>query len=129
MSYLDAHVERTPSEGRAGLSTVAALPGVVAVVDVEDDRLVGSYGIDSDDTLEVLVHFAGTWWELLNALLPVLGDAMEMSWTPGRWWACGGGEHVALGRAERAVVVTSEAAAPFLAAAAGAGRVEGTQVW
>jgi hypothetical protein len=129
LSHLEAHVERAGSTNRADVSVVAALPGVVALVDVEDDRVVGHHGVDDDDTREVVAHFTETWWELLNALLPVLGDATNLAWTPGRWWGCGGGDHVALGRAGRALVVTQKAAAPFLAAVAGNGEVDGTQVW
>ncbi len=129
MSFLDAHVERGPSGNRAVVEAVAALAGVVAVVDVEEDRVVGHSGVDDDDTREVVAHFTETWWELLNALLPVLGDATHLAWTPGRWWGCAGGDHVALGRAGRAVIVEEGVAGPFLAAVAGAGQVDGTQVW
>ncbi len=129
MSFLDAHVERGPSGNRAAVAAVAALPGVVAVVDVEEDRVVGHHGVDDDDQREVVAHFTSTWWELLNALLPVLGDAMDKVWTPGRWWGCAGGDHVALGRAGRAVIVESQAAGRFLPAVAGDGDVDGTQVW
>lgn len=129
MSFLDAHVERGPSGDRAAVKAVAALAGVVAVVDVEEDRVVGHSGVDDDDTREVVAHFTETWWELLNALLPVLGDAMDLPWTPGRWWVCAGGDHVAMGRAGRGVIVDQGAAGPFLTAVAGAGEVDGTQVW
>jgi hypothetical protein len=129
VSYLDAHVDRGPSGSRAAVKSVAALPGVVAVIDVEEDRVVGHHGVDDNDTREVVAHFTETWWELLNALLPVLGDATDLAWTPGRWWGCGGGNHVAVGRAGRALVVTQEAAPLFLTAAAGGGAVEGVQVW
>ena len=129
MSYLDAHVDRGPSGERADAKAVGALPGVVAVVDIEEDRVVDHHGVDDDDTREVVAHFTSTWWELLNALLPVLGDATDLAWTPGRWWGCGGGDHMALGRAGRALVVTREAAPPFLTAVANGGAVEGVQVW
>jgi roadblock/LC7 domain-containing protein len=111
------------------VAVVAALGGVVAVVDVEEDRVVGHSGVDDDDTREVVAHFTETWWELLNALLPVLGDATDLSWTPGRWWACAGGDHVAVGRAGRAVVVTRDAAPPFLTAVAADGALGDVQVW
>ncbi|MGH9003585.1 MAG: hypothetical protein ACRDYV_10690, partial [Acidimicrobiia bacterium] len=124
-----AHVERGPSGSRAAVQAVAALPGVVAVVDVEADRVVGHHGVDDDDTREVVAHFTETWWELLNALLPVLGDAMGLGWTPGRWWGCAGGDYVALGRAGRGIIVEQKVSGPFLTAVAGAGEVEGTQVW
>ena len=111
------------------IDVVHKLPGVVTVLDVENDRVVDHRGVADPDNLEIVLHFAGTWWELLGALLPVLGDALHAGWTPGRWWACAGGDHVALGRDGRALLVQAAAAAPYLTALAGDGTVEGTQVW
>ena len=114
---------------RDSIDVVHKLPGVVTTLDVEDDRVVDHRGVADPDNLEIVLHFTGTWWELLGALLPVLGDALETSWTPGRWWACAGGDHVALGRDGRALLVEVAAAGPFLAALAGDGTVDGTRVW
>jgi hypothetical protein len=115
---------------RASIDDVHKLSGVVTVLDVEDGRVADHRGVDDPDNLEIVLHFTGTWWELLGALLPVLGDALATTWTPGRWWACAGGDHVALGRDDRAVLVeTGAAAGAFLAAVAGDGLVEGTRVW
>lgn len=130
MTHLDAHLEwPAPGETRSDIDGVFALPGVVTVLDAENERVVDHRGLEAADTLEVLAHFTGTWWELLNALLPVLSDALGESWTPGRWWACAGGERIAVGRFGRAVVATRDAAGPFLAAVTGDGHVEGTRVW
>ncbi|HET9769475.1 MAG TPA: hypothetical protein VFS16_01200 [Acidimicrobiia bacterium] len=114
---------------RASIDDVADLPGVATVLDVENDRVVDHRGVADPDNLEIVLHFTGTWWEILGALLPVLGDALDADWTPGRWWACAGGDHVAAGRDGRAVLVAAAAAAPFLGALAGDGTVGGTQVW
>jgi len=114
---------------RDSIDAVHKLPGVVTVLDVEDDRVVDHRGVADPDNLEIVLHFTGTWWELLGALLPVLGDALARPWTPGRWWACAGGDHVALGRDGRALLVEVAAADPYLSALAGDGAVDGTQVW
>jgi hypothetical protein len=114
---------------RDSIDVVYKLPGVVTVLDVEDDRVVDHRGVSDPDNLEIVLHFTGTWWELLDALLPVLGDALDSTWTPGRWWACAGGHPVALGRDGRALLVEAPAAAPYLAALAGDGTVEGSPVW
>ena len=109
---------------RDSIDAVHKLAGVVTVLDVEDDRVVDHRGVADPDNLEIVLHFTGTWWELLAALLPVLGDALESGWTPGRWWACAGGDHVALGRDGRALLVEAAAAGPYLAALAGDGIVD-----
>ena len=115
--------------GRAVIDNVAALSGVATVLDVEDGRVVDHRGVADPDNLEIVLHFTGTWWELLGALLPVLGDALERRWTPGEWWACAGGDHVALGRDGRALLVDASAAGPFLAALAADGTVHEIKVW
>ena len=115
--------------GRASIDDVHKLAGVVTVLDVDCGRVADHRGVEDPDNLEIVLHFTGTWWELLGALLPVLGDALDTSWTPGRWWACAGGDHVALGRDGRALLVAVGAAGPYLSALAGDGTVEGTQVW
>jgi hypothetical protein len=114
---------------RASIDDVAGLPGVATVLDVENDRVVDHRGVTDPDNLEIVLHFTGTWWEILGALLPVLGDALDARWTPGHWWACAGGDHVAAGRGGRALLVHQRAAAPFLAAVAGDGSVGDTRVW
>jgi hypothetical protein len=114
---------------RASIDEVAKLPGVTTVLDVENDRVVDHRGVADPDNLEIVLHFTGTWWEILGALLPVLGDALDGDWTPGRWWACAGGDHVAVGRDGRALLVESRAAESFLAALAGDGTVGGFRVW
>jgi hypothetical protein len=116
-------------DGRDPIDAVWKRPGVVTVLDVENDRVVDHRGVADPDNLEIVLHFAGTWWELLGALLPVLGDALDTGWTPGRWWACAGGDHVALGRDGRALLVEAAAAAPYLPALAGDGRVGEVRVW
>lgn len=108
---------------------MAELAGVVTVLDVEDGRVVGHRGVANPDNLEIVLHFTGTWDELLSALLPVLGDALESGWTPGRWWACAGGDHVALGRDGRALLVQAGVAGAYLAALAGDGTAFGTRIW
>jgi len=113
----------------AAIDDVARLAGAVTVLDVEDGRVAGHRGVDDPDNLEIVLHFTGTWWELLGALLPVLGDALGAGWTPGRWWACAGGDHVALGRDGRAVLVDAAAAGPWLTAVAGDGVLDGLRVW
>lgn len=114
---------------RDSIEAVGRLPGVVTVLDVEGGRVVDHRGVADPDNVEIVLHFAGTWDELLGALLPVLGDALQTSWTPGRWWACAGGDHVALGRDGRGLFVEAGAAGPYLAAVAGEGAVDGTRVW
>lgn len=114
---------------RAAIDDVAKLDGVTTVLDVEDDRVLDHRGVADPDNLEIVLHFTGTWWELLSALLPVLSDALDTSWTPGRWWACAGGNHVAVGRDGRALIVDAVGAGPYLAAVAGEGTVDDTQVW
>ena len=114
---------------RDAIGAVYELPGVVTVLDVEDDRVIDQRGVSDPDNLEIVLHFAGTWAELLGALLPVLGDALGKTWTPGRWWACAGGDHVALGRDGRALLLAGATAAPYLAALVGDGTVEGARVW
>ena len=114
---------------RGSIDAVSKLPGVVTVLDVENDRVVDHRGVADPDNLEIVLHFTGTWWELLDALLPVLGDALDTGWTPGRWWACAGGDHVAIGRDGRPLLVESGAAAPYMAALTGDGMVEGSRVW
>jgi hypothetical protein len=116
-------------DARASIDDVAKLPGVATVLDVENDRVVDHRGVTDPDNLEIVLHFTGTWWEILGALLPVLGDALDAPWTPGRWWACAGGDHVAAGRDGRALLVTSATAGPFLAALAGDGNLGATQIW
>ena len=114
---------------RDNIDAVAKLPGVVTVLDVENGRVVDHRGVTDPDNLEIVLHFTGTWNELLDALLPVLGDALDRGWTPGRWWACAGGDHVALGRDGRALLVEAATAAVYLAALAGDGTAEGTRIW
>jgi hypothetical protein len=114
---------------RDPIDSVFKLPGAVIVLDVENERVIDHRGVADPDNLEIVLHFAGTWWELLEALLPVLGDALTSNWTPGRWWACAGGDHVALGRDERALLVEAGTAGPYLNALAGDGMVDGTRVW
>ena len=114
---------------RAPIDAVHKLAGVATVLDVEGGRVADHRGVDDPDNLEIVLHFAGTWWELLGALLPVLGDALGAGWTPGRWWACAGGEHVAVGRDDRAVLVEAASAGLFVAAVAGDGTVDGIRVW
>jgi hypothetical protein len=114
---------------RASIDEVAKLAGVRTVLDVENDRVVDHRGVADPDNLEIVLHFTGTWWEILEALLPVLGDALDTGWTPGHWWACAGGDHVALGRDGRALLVESRSAGLFLAALAGDGVVSGSRVW
>jgi len=111
------------------IDAVFKLPGVVTVLDVENERVVDHRGVADPDNLEIVLHFTGTWQELLEALLPVLGDALDAAWTPGRWWACAGGGHVALGRDGRALLVQADTAGPYLGALAGDGVVDGTRVW
>jgi hypothetical protein len=111
------------------IDNVFELPGVVTVLDVDGGRIADHRGVVDPDNLEIVLHFTGTWEELLSALLPVLGDALDGGWTPGRWWACAGGDHVALGRDGRALLIDAGGAGPFLRALAGDGRVDGTQVW
>jgi hypothetical protein len=114
---------------RGNIEAVWKLPGVVTVLDVENERVVDHRGVADPDNLEIVLHFTGTWWELLEALLPVLGDALDRTWTPGRWWACAGGVHVALGRDGRALLVETAAAAPYLSALAGDGTIDSIRVW
>jgi roadblock/LC7 domain-containing protein len=114
---------------RGDIDTVAKLPGVVTVLDVEGGRVVEHRGVADPDNLEIVLHFTGTWDELLEALLPVLGDALDRGWTPGRWWACAGGDHVALGRDGRALLVEADHAAAYLAALAGDGTAAGAGIW
>jgi hypothetical protein len=114
---------------RDALDTVHKLAGVATVLDVEDERVIDHRGVPGEDNLEIVLHFTGTWWELLGALLPVLSDALQTSWTPGRWWACAGGDYVALGRDGRAILVDSNTAGSYLAAVAGDGTVDGTRIW
>ena len=114
---------------RDSIDAVAELAGVVTVLDVEDGRVVDHRGVADPDNLEIVLHFTGTWDELLSALLPVLGDALESGWTPGRWWACAGGDHVALGRDGRALLVQAGVAGAYLAALAGDGTAFGTRIW
>jgi hypothetical protein len=114
---------------RDSIDAVVELPGVVTVLDVEDGRVVDPRGVADPDNLEIVLHFTGTWDELLSALLPVLGDALQSGWTPGRWWACAGGDYVALGRDGRALLVRAGAADTYLAALAGDGTAQGTRVW
>ena len=116
-------------ESREEIDAVAGLPGVLTVLDVEDGRVVDHRGVTDPDNLEIVLHFTGTWDELLSALLPVLGDALGRGWTPGHWWACAGGDHVALGRDGRALLVEIGVAGPFLAAMAGDGHALGTRIW
>ena len=118
-----------PVTARASIDDVHKLPGVVTVLDVDGGRVADHRGVDDPDNLEIVLHFTGTWWELLDALLPVLGDALRAGWTPGRWWACAGGDHVALGRDGRALLVEAGAAGPYVAAVAGEGAVEGVRIW
>jgi hypothetical protein len=118
----------TDTAVRATIDEVHGLTGVVIVLDVEDGRVAAQRGVE-DDPLEIVLHFTGTWEEILAALLPVLGDALETAWTPEHWWACSGGEHAAMGRDGRAVIVRSSEAGPFLAALAGDGTVSGVRVW
>ena len=118
----------TDTAVRGTIDEVHGLAGVVIVLDIEDGRVVAQRGVD-EDPLEIVLHFAGTWDELLAALMPVLGDALDASWTPERWWACSGGDHAALGRDGRALIVDAAEAAPFLAALAGDGTVAGVRVW
>lgn len=114
---------------RDPIDAVAGLPGTVTVLDLDGGRVAAHRGVADPDNLEIVLHFAGTWWELLGALLPVLGDALGAGWTPGRWWACAGGDHVAVGRDDRAVLVEEAAVTPFLTALAGDGVVGGVHVW
>ena len=114
---------------RASIDDVHKVAGVVTVLDVDGGRVADHRGVADPDNLEIVLHFAGTWWELLGALLPVLGDALHAGWTPGRWWACAGGGHVALGRDGRALLVEAGAAGPYVAAVAGEGTVEGVRIW
>jgi hypothetical protein len=114
---------------RDHIDAVAKLGGVVTVLDVEGGRAVDHRGVADPDNLEIVLHFTGTWDELLSALLPVLGDALDRDWTPGRWWACAGGDHIALGRDGRALLIESGAAGPYLAALAGDGTAEGIRIW
>jgi roadblock/LC7 domain-containing protein len=118
----------TDTAVRGTIDEVHGLSGVVIVLDVEDGRVVAQRGVD-DDLLEIVLHFTGTWDEILAALLPVLGDALATTWTPERWWACSGGDHAAMGREGRAVVVSTAEAGPFLAALAGEGTLSGVRVW
>jgi hypothetical protein len=113
----------------ATIDEVFAQPGVAAVVDAAGGRVVEARGLADDDVLEVVHHFNGTWSDLLDALLPVLADALAEPWTPGRWWACGGGDRVAVSRDGRTVAVAAAHGAPFLLAAAGDGTVGGVAVW
>jgi hypothetical protein len=57
---------------RDSIDVVHKLPGVVTTLDVEDDRVVDHRGVADPDNLEIVLHFTGTWWELLGALPPVL---------------------------------------------------------
>ena len=118
----------TDTAVRGTVDEVHGLVPVVIVLDVEDGRVVAQRGVE-DDLLEIVLHFTGTWDEILAALLPVLGDALATTWTPEHWWACAGGNHAAMGRDGRAVVVDSDEAGPFLAALAGDGTVAGVRVW
>jgi roadblock/LC7 domain-containing protein len=118
----------TDTAVRATIGEVHGLAGVTIVLDIEDGRVVAQRGVD-EDLLEIVLHFAGTWDELLAALMPVLGDALGADWTPERWWACSGGDHAAMGRDGRAVIVEATEAGPFLAALAGNGEVAGVRVW
>jgi roadblock/LC7 domain-containing protein len=114
---------------RATLQEVAALPDVLAVIDATDDgRLAGAVGVGDDDVLEVVHHFTGTWDHLTHALLPVLAEATNDPWVPAAWWACAGGERVAIGRDGR-MVVAMPPAARLLDAASGSGVVAGVAVW
>jgi hypothetical protein len=114
---------------RDAIDSVAKLPGVVTVLDVEGGRVVDHRGVADPDNLEIVLHFTGTWEELLEALLPVLADALDSDWTPGRWWACAGGAHVALGRNGRALLVEADRAGAYLAALAGDGTADGVRIW
>ena len=58
MSYLDAHVDRGPSGERADAKAVGALPGVVAVVDIEEDRVAG-YTLIALGALLLVLGYAG----------------------------------------------------------------------
>ena len=118
----------TDTAVRGTIDEVHGVPGVTIVLDIEDGRVVAHRGVE-DDPLEIVLHFAGTWDELLAALMPVLGDALRTGWTPERWWACSGGDHAAMGRDGRAVIVNAAEAGPFLTALAGNGEVAGVRVW
>jgi hypothetical protein len=111
------------------IDTVHDLPGVMTVLDVDGGRVADHRGVADPDNLEIVLHFTGTWWDILGALLPVLGDALGADWVPGRWWACAGGGHVAVGRDDRAVLLAEAAAPAFLVAVTGDGTVGTVRVW
>ena len=56
--------------GRASIDDVHKRAGVVTVLDIDGGRVADHRGVEDPDSLEIVLHFTGTWRELLGALLP-----------------------------------------------------------
>lgn len=113
----------------ASIDDVFASKGVVAVVDAGEGYLVESRGFPNDDVVEVAKHFNETWSGLIEVLLPVMDELVQGPWIPGRWWACAGGDRVAIGRQGRFVIVEAASAGPYLLAASGDGIAGDVEIW
>jgi roadblock/LC7 domain-containing protein len=113
----------------APIDDVFAAPGVVAVVDAGEGYLVESRGFADDDVVEVVKHFTETWSGLVEVLLPVMDELVHGPWIPGRWWACAGGDRVAVGRQGRFLIVEAAQAGPYLLAVSGDGTAANRQIW
>src|SRR4051812_3750699 len=101
--------DRPTTSSRDGLEAVGALSGVVMGLDVVGERVEATVGIEVTDGTEVLAHFHNTLDELTGVMLPALGEVLQESWDPARWWATAGGERVVLGRDGRCLVVDGAA--------------------
>jgi roadblock/LC7 domain-containing protein len=111
------------------LQSIVEKTAAEVVLDTNNGRVVEVAGAIDDDSLEILNHLCDTWRNLLDALLPVLEDTLDRTWTPPRWWSCRGGDQTIVSRDGRSVVVPADVATLFLIAAAGDGIVEGLQIW
>jgi roadblock/LC7 domain-containing protein len=119
-------------DARSSPATVVAQTPATVVVDVRTEKgeeAAKTAGLPSDDAEEFILHFTATVEQILEALLPVLGDALGRSLAPTAWWALSAGDSMVIVSGQRIVVVPRAESEPFVRAVGDGGLVGTERIW
>jgi hypothetical protein len=120
----------TTQRDRAAV-VVAATPASMVIDTITDEggRRTQTSGIPDGDAEEFIVHLTDTVQNILDALLPILADALGCALAPARWWAVSGGDRTLVVAKDRVVVVPAARSDEFVKAVQDGIRIDGVRIW